>query len=495
MTASHHFLDGNFAPVHEGRDLAALEVTGVLPAGLAGTLYRVGPNPQFAPRDASYHWFAGDGMVHAFTFDGGQVAYRNRWMRTPKWQLEYEAGRALFGTYGNPATTDPAVLGQSTGTANTNIVAHGGRLFALEESHQPFEFDPHTLASKGYQSFGGVVAARFTAHPKVDAATGELHFFAYSVDGPGTTAMQYGVLDRHCRVTRLDNFEAPYPAMVHDFATTAHHVLFPIMPLTSSMERAMHGQPMFAWEDERIVHLGLLAKGAAIDTLRWIDTGPCHVFHFMNAWEADGIITVYALEALTAPGMPHADGRPGDPARSAARLTRWRIDPRGAGRLEHTILDDVPAEFPRIDERFTGRENRYGWTLCHADGAIRSEADNARYGTLACHDFHSGDTRRFTLPAGDVLSEPVFAPRHAEAAEGDGWILATAWRAQRQRTDLLVFDGTDVASGPLAQVHLPCRIPFGFHGAWLAAACLPTAGGTSSGSPSFSASLRASNGA
>src|SRR5579872_3346907 len=97
---------GNLAPVHEEIIALDLPVRGDLPGELSGTLYRNGPNPQFAPR-GHHHWFAGDGMVHAFRIEEGRVAYRNRWMRTPKFELERVQGRALFGAFGNPAETDP----------------------------------------------------------------------------------------------------------------------------------------------------------------------------------------------------------------------------------------------------------------------------------------------------------------------------------------------------------------------------------------------------
>lgn len=48
-------------------------------------------------------------------------------------ELEHAAHRALFGSWGNPATTDPSAQGKDGGVANTNIVWHGGRLFVLEE--------------------------------------------------------------------------------------------------------------------------------------------------------------------------------------------------------------------------------------------------------------------------------------------------------------------------------------------------------------------------
>ena len=69
---------------------------GAIPEGLRGTLYRIGPNVRYAPLAGKYNGWMGDGMVHALTFADGKAHYRNRWVRTPKWQAEDRAGRAVF---------------------------------------------------------------------------------------------------------------------------------------------------------------------------------------------------------------------------------------------------------------------------------------------------------------------------------------------------------------------------------------------------------------
>lgn len=462
-----HFFTGNYAPLTEERDLAQLPVAGTLPATLSGSLYRVGPNPQFAARDNNYHWFSGDGMVHAFHISNGKVSYRNRWARTPKWQLEHAAGHALFGTFGNPATSDPLALGKNGGTANTSMLWHGERLFALEESHQPFEIDARTLASKGHQSFGDRLAARCTAHPKADPDSGELHFFAYSCDRPCSPSMLYGVIDRNCEVTQQQSFTAPYAGMVHDFMLTRTYVLFPVTPLTFSMERAMRGKPLLAWDASLRTHVGVLRQGAAAHTMRWFDTDPCHVFHVMNAWDEGDTIVAYVMQSDTAPGLPDAQGHPGAPEAMAARLCRWTFDLACADSgFEREYLDELVAEFPRIDERYTGRRNRYGFYTCHATSRARDDSESVLFDSLARFDFDTGERHLYTLPPGDVVSEPVFVPRAADAPEADGWLLSVAWRAQEQRSDLLVFDAQDLAAGPIAVAHLPHRVPFGFHGGW-----------------------------
>lgn len=467
--AHPHFFTGNFAPIHEEHHLPVLEVTGDIPKELSGALYRVGPNPQYAPRDNNYHWFSGDGMLHAFYIEEGQVSYRNRWARTPKWELENHAGQALFGSFGNPATSAPIALGKNSGTANTNVVWHGGRLFALEESHQPFELDSRTLESKGHQSFGGRVNARCTAHPKIDTETGELHFFAYSPEGPGTPGMLYGVMDENCEVTRLQSFDAPYASMAHDFMLTRKHVLFPIMPLTTSVERAMRGKPLLAWETDKRTHVGVLGRGQPAETLRWFEAEACHVFHVMNAWDDGNTIVAYVMQSDAAPGLPDAEGRPGDPERMAARLCRWTFDLAGnSPGFQREYLDDLVAEFPRIDDRYAGLRNRYGFYTCHASARARDDSESILYDSLACFDFATSQRKIYTLPAGDVVSEPVFVPRSTKAGEGDGWLLAVAWREQENRSDLLILDAMNVSAGPLAIARLPHRIPFGFHGNWRA---------------------------
>ncbi len=116
----------NLAPIPMECDAPILKITGELPRELNGTLYRNGPNPQFDVPGA--HWFVGDGMLHAFHLENGRASYRNRWVRTPKWQAEHDAGRALFGGFGRKLPGTPADVTNDGGVANTNIISHAGRL-------------------------------------------------------------------------------------------------------------------------------------------------------------------------------------------------------------------------------------------------------------------------------------------------------------------------------------------------------------------------------
>jgi carotenoid cleavage dioxygenase len=341
--------------------------------------------------------------------------------------------------------------------ANTNIVWHAGKLMALEEGHMTTEMDPLTLETRGYvEAYRGNV----TAHPKIDPS-GEMPWFAYSAgETPLNATVAYGVTSAAGEVLRRDNFEAPYSSMVHDFMVTRRHVLFPILPLTGSLQRAMRGAPPYAWEPEKGAYVGVMARDAGVETLRWFQTEACYVFHPMNAWEEGGRIFADVMEYPRAPLFPDPDGSRGQDA--SARLVRWTFDLDGESDvIGRAPLDDMAGEFPRFDERRTGLAYRHGWFAANTErpGEIHFDA-------IAHLDLKSGKRTLYELPAGDAVGEPIFVPASPTAAEGEGWLLAVAYRGSEDLSDLLVFDALDIAAGPLASARAPQRVPFGFHGNW-----------------------------
>ena len=459
-TRGNPFLRGNFAPLRSEDDFD-LDVQGALPEGLAGSLYRIGPNPQFDPVERNYHWFGGDGMVHAFEIDGGAVRYRNRYVRTPRWQTENAAGKVLYGVMGNPMTTDPSVMGTDSGVANTNILLHAGRLLALEEGHEPFEVAAGDLAPLGYRPFGG----RVTAHPKVDPRTGEMVFIAYA-DGtmPLSDQISWGVAGPDGDLQTRETFTAPYCSMVHDFALTDRFVVIPVMPLTGDIQRAMRGGPPFAWDPEKGASLAIIDRAIGVASLRWVTVPTGYVFHVMNAWDDGQGLVVDAMRYPQAPFFPLVDGSPG--METAAINIRWRIDLSGPeAKVEETVLDDLAGEFPRFDERFAQRPHRHGWFV----GQQRRPGD-IRGDCLAHLDLATGARTVWTEEGIGGVAEPVFVPRSSDVPEGDGWLLTVLYRLDRGISELAVFDALDIAAGPVARAAAPRRVPFGFHGNFVARA-------------------------
>jgi carotenoid cleavage dioxygenase len=404
-------------------------------------------------------------MVHMWHIEDGRARYRNRWVRTTKWTRERAAGRALWSAF-DPMQNDPSVVDVETnGLANTNVVWHGNKLLALEEGHAPFELDPRTLESLGPWTFDGRLSGPMTAHPKMDPETGEMLFFGYMVDGPFGAGMSYNVVGRDGKLTRSETFQAPIASMVHDFIATDEHVIFPIFPLTGSVERAMKGEPAFAWEPGKGTHVGVMRRDGSVGEIRWFETDPCYVFHPMNAFTDGNRIVAHMMQFEEAPLFPHADGTAPDPAKARARLSEWTIDLADNGRgVARRYVDDVVGEFPRLDERFAGLEYRYGYYAGVIDGD-----DALGFNAIVRHDFAKDRRAVYSFAAGDVPGEPVFVAKGGRAKEGEGYLLATVYRGAEHRSDLAVFDAESVERGPLACVQLPHRVPYGFHGNWRAA--------------------------
>src|SRR6516225_5436230 len=123
---NNRFLCSNYAPWREEGEAFDLEVDGELPKELSGVLYRNGPNPAFAPL-GRYHWFDGDGMVHAVKLEHGRAFYRNRYVRTPGLLAEMRAGKSLFGGL-LQIPEYPSAEGPFKNAANTNIIGYANRL-------------------------------------------------------------------------------------------------------------------------------------------------------------------------------------------------------------------------------------------------------------------------------------------------------------------------------------------------------------------------------
>lgn len=448
------FLQGNYAPWPMEGEIHDLVVEGEIPRELNGTLYRNGPNPQFAPR-GKYHWFDGDGMIHALTVNDGKAHYRNRWVRTQRFRMEREAGESLFGGLADFANSDPRAEGVFPNAANTNIIWHGGKLLALWEAGPPHELDPHTLETIGPYDFAGKLLGPMTAHPKIDPETGELLFFGYS---PFPPYLRYYVANTKGEITRSEDIDVPAPTMMHDFITTREHVIFMVFPATFRFENFASGSPI-RWEPELGTKIGVMPRNGDNADVRWFELDPCFVFHPMNAYSENGqvIADVCRFERLPLFDGAEAEGLSGG---DYARLTRWTIDL--AGGVKEEQLDESPIEFPRLDERYAGLHYRYGYT----GGQIGDPMDGGFFNGIFLYDHQTGRRRMHDFGQTSFPSEPVFVPRSPQAPEGEGFLLAVVYRREENRSDLVILDATNVEAAPLATVQLPHRIPYGFHGNW-----------------------------
>jgi carotenoid cleavage dioxygenase len=156
------------------------------------------------------------------------------------------------------------------------------------------------------------------------------------------------------------------------------------------------------------------------------------------------------------------DTEPGRPIASALpTLARWTIDPV-AGRVAERRLDDVPVEFPRIDDTVAGLPHRFGYCVRLGD-----QIEEPSPLGLVQYDLGRDESTRFDPGQYRFPGEPVFVRAADGRAENEGWVLSVVYDATTDASDLVILDATSFAGPPVATVHLPARVPFGFHGSWL----------------------------
>ncbi|MBT6278420.1 MAG: carotenoid oxygenase, partial [Chromatiales bacterium] len=390
-----------------------------------------------------HHWFVGNGMVHGLQLREGKVGwFRNRYVRSP----------ATYQALGETPIDNPFDEGRVF-AANTNVIGHAGRTYALVEGGAcPIELS-YELETVAYSDFGGTLPRGFSAHPKRDPRSGELHTVAYYW-GWGNQ-VQYVCVGPDGTVTRTENIATHGGPMIHDVAFTENYVVVMDLPCAFDPVAAKAGVSLpYRWQEDYPARVGLLRRDGAGEII-WVDIEPCYIFHPLNAYE-DAVGDVI-LDAVRHPKMFAAKDVVG-PNDGPPTLDRWVISPRfrTAGR---STIDDRPQEFPRHDERQEGAYSRYSYTT-----ELNPRSDDEG---LIKTDLKTGERVVHSAP-GRHHMEGVFVPRSSASGEDDGWVMAFAWDQASNDGVVVILDAGDFANTPVATIHLPQRVPFGFHGNWIA---------------------------
>ncbi|WP_054530894.1 carotenoid oxygenase family protein [Erythrobacter sp. SG61-1L] len=457
-------------PLRSESHVEGLEIVeGHLPAELRGTWYRCGADRQYPPMNGEDIFIDGEGMAHMVRFEDGHVSYRSRWIETPRYKLQEEHRRSLFGRYRNRYTADPLAAGTSPGTANTSMLFHAGKLLAQKEDALPYEIDPDTLETGPQTDLGGQVSAvSLTAHPKVDWVTGELLTYSYQAKGDSTTDFAIYIFDADGAKVNEIWFNAPWPGVVHDFAITESHIVVPFFPLiTPSIDGLKEGRHFYEYHPDKPTMVAIVPRYGKAEDVRWFEGPNTTAGHMLNA-VTDGTkvhLDLCLYNGNCFPFFPAPDGKvwPAVPP----ILTRMTFDlARNDGGYETRPIMPVPCEMPRTDDRWQGRDYSHGWVIVYRSGDGTS--------TLGHVNVKTGELDVWEHGQMISVQEPQFVPRSGSSKEGDGWILSFLSRLDQGHSEIGVFDALNLAKGPIARLHMPVRVRSTFHGVWVPEEVLKT---------------------
>lgn len=438
------YIAGNYAPVTTEQTLTDLKVVGQIPTELEGRLLRNGPNPLDVADISTHHWFLGDGMVHGVRLSEGKAQwYRNRYVGSTRTQQ-----------FLGPRGIGPLLGGIGP---NTNVIGHAGKTYALVEGGiKPVEmtYELSTVRTNGFEDS---LQNGYTAHPKYDPLTGEMHAICYSYLELGPT-VQYVVIGADGKMTKTLPISVPSMPMIHDMALTQNYVVVMDLPVAVDLDLAFGGSQFpVRWFDDYNPVVGLLPRSAESEVeIIWCSIDPCFAFHPMNAYDTeDGKVVIDICEYEK---IFDAD-RNGPFRDSLPILARWTCDPVTRS-VKREVIDDRSHEFPRVAGSALNQPYRFGYTASVVD---ESSLNN---GPTYKHDLVSGTTIGFDHGAGRESGEPVFVSRQGATSEDDGWIMTMVYDAAKDSSDLVIIDALNF-NEEVARVELGVRVPNGFHGNWV----------------------------
>ncbi|XP_039035787.1 carotenoid 9,10(9',10')-cleavage dioxygenase 1-like [Hibiscus syriacus] len=481
-----HYLSGNFAPAPtETPPTQDLPVKGHLPECLNGEFVRVGPNPKFSPV-AAYHWFDGDGMIHGIRIKDGKPTYVSRYVKTSRLkQEEYFGGakfmkvgdlKGLFGLlmvniYKLREKAKVLDLSYGNGTANTALIYHHGKLLALQEADKPYVLkvlEDGDLQTLGMLDYDKRLSHSFTAHPKVDPVTGEMFTFGYGHEPPYITyrvVSKDGFMHDPVPITIAD------PIMMHDFAITENYAIFLDLPLHfRPKEMVKEKKFIFSFDASKKARFGVLPRYAKDDRLiRWFDLPNCFIFHNANAWE-EGDEVVLITCRLQNPDLDMVNGEVKDKLDNFTNeLYEMRFNMK-SGRALQKKLSASAVDFPRVNEYYTGRKQRYVYgtildSIAKVTGIVKFDLHTEPAAEKTKIEVGGNVAGVFDLGPGRFGSEAVFVPREpgTTGEEDDGYLIFFVHDENTGKSAVNVIDAKTMSADPVAVVELPHRVPYGFH--------------------------------
>ena len=445
---------GKWQPTH---------VEGAIPRDLNGTFYRVAPGQDEKFGVTLKHRFDGDPFFSAFRFEGGRLQVTARYLATPEYLAEQQAGRMLFHEFGTlaPASANPDdEPPRFKNSPSVNVIRYDGRLLGLSEGGPPTALDPVTLEYQGFWHFHGTLPSHtsFTAHPKFDLGTGE--GFAWGVHQGDPMELRVFRMKGDGRLETLHRVPLSRYAMIHDMAFTRHYLVFAVPPVYFDFSRLFMGEASLAdvlrfAEREPLRYLILRRDGTGDPV--WIEAPTAMVFHNGNAYEDGGHIV---LDSVLSPDdsvlrLLYAASKERLPEVTSTRLARVRLDPR-AGRLVRRDRLDEWLEFPRFDERRASEDVRFLYS------AGEHRQDPLGHDRLNAFDLHRGKKRVVTFETHQTIEESVHVPKAGGARSEAGWLLTQGYDGRKNENFLDVRDALSLER--VARIWLGTHLPLGFHG-------------------------------
>ncbi|VXD25293.1 Carotenoid oxygenase [Planktothrix serta PCC 8927] len=443
-------------------------LSGKLPLGLKGSLYRNGPGRLERGGLRVGHWFDGDGAILAvhFTDEGATGVYR--YVKTAGYQQEEQANRLMYGGYG---MTSPGNLWERftkplKNAANTSVLALPDKLLALWEGAQPHALDLQTLETWGLDNLSKLTDnTPYSAHPKIDPETGDIFNFGQIL--AGTPQLMLYRSDRTGKIIQHNQIPIDGISVIHDFVFAGQYLIFVIPPLRLKILPVLlqfkSFSDSFFWQPQTPNQI-LIIDRQTLQLVNRIETEPWFQWHFSNGYvENDGTVIVdfvqypdfqtnqYLKEVAT--GNTH----------TLAESTLWRmvLQPQTGKLLQLEELLDRHCEFPTVSPKEVGKKAKFTYLSLHKPGVNRAIE---MFGSIGRFDHQTQTLQAAILGDNRYPMEPLCVQDIDNPQQE--WVLTVVYDGDQNSSEVWIFDSEYLDAEPICRLSLPHVVPNGFHGTW-----------------------------
>jgi len=444
-------------------------LSGSIPDGLQGSLYRNGPAGLQRGGQPVGHWFDGDGAILTVHFADNQAQATYRFVQTEPYQQEVAADQFLFPNYGMRV---PGPFWKNWGkpvknSANTSVLALEDKVLALWEGGLPHAVDPKTLETWGTDHLGGLSSdSPFSAHPKVDPDTGEIYNFG--VIPSKNSTLQVYKSQSNGQIIDQGSLQVDGLPVIHDFMMAGRYLVFLVSPVRVQLLPVLLGLKSYCdamkWKPELGTEIIVLDRND-LSVVSRTQTDPWYQWHFANGYEdQDGLVVAEFVRYKDFSTNQYLREIPtGHPKTEAiSYLWQLRFHPKTGKIVSNQPLVERDCEFPVIQPQKVGKFHEETYFSIHREGV---DSVKEFYGAIACyHHF----TETLTIAdAGDnrYPSEPIYAANQQDPSH-PGWLLTVVYDGNQHQSEIWIYQKDQLNEEPVCCLQLPQVIPHSFHGNW-----------------------------
>lgn len=443
-------------------------ISGKIPTGIRGSLYRNGPGRLERGGVRMGHWFDGDGAILGVHFSDAGAKAVYRYVQSKGYLEESAANQLIYANYGMvaPGSIWDRLFKGVKNAANTSVLALPDKLLALWEGGKPHALNLQTLETLGEEDLGGLTdGLTYSAHCKKDATTGEIFNFGVT-PGLNTTLHIYKSTASGRIVQKAAHTIDGMP-ILHDFVLAGQYLIFFISPVRLNLLPALTGFSCFSDALEWQPKLGTQILVIDRQSLQVVSRGeaePWYQWHFSNGYvDASGAVIVdiaryedfqtnqYLKEVAT--GETHTAAK--------SHLSRVTLNPQTGKVSKIEKILDCQSEFPTVPPENVGRISRYTYLSTFRPGTdIGKEILNA----IARYDHDTDSLTIADVGKNCYPSEPIFV--QDSESQDKAWVITVVYDGQLDTSQVWIYDAERLEAEPVCKLELPHVIPHGFHGTW-----------------------------